>query len=843
MQFESFDINEFYTHLKSIIESQGSQRQQPVEQFQHKYPDKSDWIDALPQEVEPAIEIGFTPEIPQYKLIKLIGSGANGRVFLATDQSGQQCAVKIPNMWLNEDQLSRFYHEAKVLSRLSHPNIAQVKDFGDFMVADQKLPFLVMEYIPGVAIDQYVHNHSLLQDGVIELIKQVLVALQFAHHKSVIHRDIKPDNIIVKENGQPVLLDFGIATLGDDATQMLTQLTGTGDIVGTLAYMSPEQITGADKSDMRSDIYAMGVVIYQLLSGRLPISVDASQFFSAVHDIVHQTPPSLTTINHDIDDGLAAVVHHAMEKNVKQRYQSVSELINDLTAWLHHEPLSVSNLSSWYWLKQAARENKTLVTGVSLAVLGLETGLIFAVSFGLKEQQARALAERKAESNRQVVAFVNDLFINADPGQTLGETLTVKQVVQGSRYDIDQSLSPEPTVAAQIRLILGNVYQSLEMIPEAIQHYDKGLAQLKNHDNLYFQLSVQRVVALGRASLYQQQSNAIESLKNQFNRYLQQQPNNQEAKQLLNQLKLEEAGHFSVNNNPEKALTILNGLVESPYNSAQMKFAIKKNMGYIERGEGLFSQAEKRFEDLVKETNVSLGRLHPVTLDLQQELALTLRMQNRIKDALQLYEHVVAGMEKNYGDNSLPTLLARINQATAYMYGGQFEQADVMTEQLLPKMIEHVGSTHRYTVILRNIRAGALQNVGKLDAALALYQEALDLNRQSEIPDDYSHINFSHNMATIYKQKQNYEQTEAIYREIYPFCLESLGAEQPLCVIVADSYALALIKTGDIETARELLAFSNPALVKIFGENHPRVVNSNKTKALLPEATAPETHP
>jgi serine/threonine-protein kinase len=839
MQFESFDINEFYTHLKSIIESQGSLRQQLVEQFQHKYPDKSDWLDALPQGEESAIEIGFTPEIPQYKLIKLIGSGANGRVFLATDRSGQQCAVKIPNMWLNEDQLSRFYHEAKVLSRMSHPNIAQVKDFGDFMVADQKLPFLVMDYIPGIAIDQYVQNHNLSQADVIDLIIEVLEALQFAHHKSVIHRDIKPDNIIVKENGQPVLLDFGIATLGDDATQMLTQLTGTGDIVGTLAYMSPEQITGSDKSDLRSDIYAMGVVIYQLLSGRLPISVDASQFFSAVHDIVHQTPPSLTTINGDIDDGLAAVVHHAMEKNVKHRYQSVSELVKDLTAWLHHEPLSVSNLSSWYWLKQAARKNKALVTGASLAVLGLLTGLIFAVSFGLKEQQARALAERKAESNRQVVAFVNTLFLNANPGHTMGETLTVKQVLQGSRYDINHSLSSEPMVAAQIRLILGNAYESLDMINEAMQHYNKGIELVPKDDLLYFQLGAQQVVALGRASLSQKHIAAIDQYSRELNDYLKKGINEYEANQLINRLNIEKAGHYAVISQYEKALAILNQLLESPFNTTQMNIAIGKNIGYIERKKGQLQQAEKRFTSLVKDTTDSLGPLHPITLDLQQELALTLRMQNRIDEALSLYDQVVKGMEKSYGENSLSTLLAKINKATAFMYAGNFEQADSMTSSLLPAMIEQAGSSHRFTVILRNIRAGALQNVGKLDEALSLYQEAIDIDKQSAEPDEHNQINFAHNMATIYFKQQRYDQVNAIYHRIHPQCQKTLGADQPLCVIVADAFAAVAIELGHIEQAKGLLAYSNPALIKIFGENHPRVKSSNERKALLTEATAP----
>ncbi|GAA4826172.1 hypothetical protein GCM10011365_06950 [Marinicella pacifica] len=839
MQSEPFDINNFYSRLQAISHADATQRPVLIEEFIQHYPDKTEWLASLPDSQSPSLDASFVPEIPGYKLIKLIGRGANGRVFLATDQSGQQCAVKIPNMWLNDDQLSRFHHEVRVLSRLDHPNIARVKDFGEFVVTDQKLPFLVMDYISGTAIDEYIRQKALSHTAIVEMSISVLDALKYAHQKSVIHRDIKPDNILVNEQGQPILLDFGIATLGAEATQMLTQLTGTGDIVGTLGYMSPEQITGSDKSDLRSDIYAMGVVLYQLLSGRLPIKVEANQFFSAVHAIINQTPASLVSLDDKIDDGLAAIVHHALEKKPQQRYQSVSELMNDLTAWLNHEPLSVAHLSSWYWLKQAARKNKALVTGTALAFIGLLTGLVFAVSFGLKEQQARTYAEQKAESNRQVVAFVNDLFLNANPGHTLGETLTVKQVLQGSRYDINQSLSSEPLVAAQIRLILGNAYESLDMINEAIQHYDKGIEQAPKDELLYFQLGIQQVVALGRASRPQQQLANIDQYNRELNEYLKKGVNEYEANQLINRLEIEKAGHYAVISQHEKAMVILNQLLESPYNSTQMKIAIEKNMGYIERNTGQFQLAEKRFESLVTDTTGTLGSLHPVTLDLKQELALTLRMQNRIDEALTLYDQVVRGMEKNYGDNSISTLLAKINKATAFMYAGDFEQADIMTSSLLPAMIEQAGSSHRYTVILRNIRAGALQNVGKLDDALSLYQEAIDIDKNSVEPDVHNQINFAHNMATIYFKQKRYDQVNEIYERIHPKCQKDLGVDQPLCAIVADAYAAVAIELGHIEQAEELLAYSNPALIKIFGVDHPRVKSSNERKALMTEATAP----
>ncbi|MCX7545867.1 serine/threonine-protein kinase [Marinicella gelatinilytica] len=825
MQSAPFDVNDFYSHLKQISQTNGPQRQALVEQFQKKYPDKLDWLDAVPKDSEAAIEPGFMPEIPGYKLVKLIGRGANGRVFLATDQSGRQCAVKIPNMWLNDDQLSRFHHEVKVLSRLDHPNIAKVKDFGDFQVADQKLPFLVMDYIPGIAIDRYVQQQSLSATQIIDLSLQVLDALQYAHLKSVIHRDIKPDNIIVKEDGQPILLDFGIATLGDDATHMLTQLTGTGDIVGTLAYMSPEQITGSDKSDLRSDIYAMGVVIYQLLSGRLPIQVDAGQFFSAVHDIINQTPPSLATINRDIDDGLAAVVHHAMEKNAKQRYQSVSELLKDLSAWLNQEPLSVAHLSSWYWLKQAARKNKALVTGASLAFLGLLTGLVFAVSFGLKEQQARSLAEQKAESNRQVVQFINDLFVNADPTESLGEAITVKQVIQGAQYSVDKDLSDEPQVEAQIRLVLGNVFDAIELYPAALSQYQKGLDRLETKDQLYFEIATQKLITLASNTQFEQLMLSIEQLKAQLHNA---DLNEREINALNNKILFEEATFYTANGKMVEALAVINELQQQTDLDLNQQFAVNKYRAHIHRQMGEVHQAEKLFRSELEKAKTVFGESHPTTLSLIQELTLALQETNKIDEALELYDTLIEGMKQNYGENSASTFVAKMNKATTYMYAGDFAQADVMTAELLPKMIEHIGPMHQFTLTLRSIRGGVLDNTGQLDEALAMYQETLDLFLQSESKDNYTTLIIPHNMAIVYNKQSKYQKANEVYKTYRPQCEATLSLEHPLCIIMADSHADILIQLGEYKKAAELMAYSNPALIEKYGAEHYRVIESNK---------------
>jgi len=815
---------ELFSHLNAISNASDQKKADLIKSFKLKFPQELQWLEMIEEPSNQTISEQFLPEIKGYQVSKSIGSGANGTVYLATDSQNNAVAIKTPNIWLNDDQIARFIHEGKLLSRLVHPNIAQVLDVGEFSTPQGKMPYIVLEYINGINIDQYCKKHQLGAESIVKLFKNVLAAIQFSHQKRVIHRDIKPDNIIVDSNGVPKLLDFGIATLDAEATHAMTQLTKTGEIVGTLAYMSPEQISGSHDLDSRTDIYSCGVVLYELISGHLPFEVDARQFFSAVNKILHETPKNITAFNQQIDDSLAAVIHHAIEKKPDSRFQTAHDFLKDLTAWESGDPIQSQQLSKWYWIKQAAKKNKALVTGTALAFLGLVTGLVFAVSFALKEKEARTLADQKAESNRQVIQFINDLFVNADPTESLGETITVKQVIQGAQYSVNKDLANEPQVEAQIRLVLGNVFDAIEVYPSALAQYQKGLARLNNKEELYFELATQRIKTLASSSQYDQLMQATSQLKSELSKS---QLTESEVNAFNNKIMFQEATFYINNSQIDKALSLINQLKQQTDLDLSQQFAINKYRGYIHRDVGEFDLAEQLFRSELEKAKLSFGELHPVTLDLIQELALTLRQKNQIDDALVLYDQLILGLEKNYGENSLSILLAKINKATAYMYAGDFAKADEMTADLLPKMIKHVGSMHQYTLALRNIRGGALDNVGKWDEALALYQESLDLFLQSEVKDNFNIINIPHNMAVIYNKQKRINLAHETYQTYRPKCESMLTLENPLCIIMADSHADILIQLGEYQKAEELLAYSNPALIEKYGADHPRVAASN----------------
>jgi tetratricopeptide (TPR) repeat protein len=815
---------QIFDELNAITKADELEKQKLIAAFRQNHPNDLHWLEMLEDSTDKTVNEQFLPNIPGYQVSKTIGSGANGTVYLAHDSNQQQVAIKTPNIWLSDEQISRFKHEGQLLARLHHPNIAQVIDVGEFSSSQGKMPFMVLEYINGLSIDDFVTQQKLDTLQIVTLFNEVLSAVQFAHQKRVIHRDIKPENIIVDENGVPKLLDFGIATLAAEATVAMTQLTKTGEIVGTLAYMSPEQITGSDDIDSRTDVYSCGVVLYELISGKVPYEVDASQFFSAINKILNETPKNITSFNSTIDSSLAAVIHHAIEKQPNKRFQTAHDFLKDLAAWLTGDPIQSQQLSKWYWLKQAAKNNKALVTGTALAFMGLLTGLVFAVSFALKEQQARSLADQKAEANRQVVQFINDLFVNADPTKSLGENITVKQVIEGSEYSIDKDLSDDAAVEAQIRLVLGNVFDAIQNYPTAIAQYNKGLKRLGNHNELYFELASQKLTSLSSNTEFEALMKNAEALKMQLHQSNLEPQLNQ---QILNKIQLEQAAYYSANTQSDKALDILNQLKKQTDLDFSMQVAVDKNLGYIHRDQGELDQAETVFRKLLQQSQQQLGETHPVTLDLIQELALTLRHKNQLQDALDMYETLVMETEKNYGENSLSTLLAKINKATAHMYAGEFDKADEMTAGLLDKMIEHVGPMHQYTLSLRNIRGGALDNVGKWDEALALYEETLELFLQSDSKENFNVINIPHNMAVIYFKKQDYPKADQLYQEARPKCQAILTLDHPMCAIMADAHADVLIELGQLNLAESLLDYSNSKLIEKYGEDHPRVRSSN----------------
>ena len=264
----------------------------------------------------------------RYNIVSQLGKGSMGEVFLAHDPHiDRKVALKV----LQKDHLTskaivnRFIKEAKAIGRLSHPGIVGVYDVGK----DHGTIFIAMEFLEGRPLNEAVQSKKFDTPAILDLCSQVASALDYAHQRGIVHRDIKPSNLIVTENGQVKLTDFGIAHFEDAS---LTLKTRSGDILGTPAYMSPEQISGKGV-DKRSDLYSLGVILYELLTGHRPFTGNnLASLFKAITD--HKTTPPIKA-EPSIPRGLNAVILKAIEKDPGRRFQSGAEMVSALN---RHRP-------------------------------------------------------------------------------------------------------------------------------------------------------------------------------------------------------------------------------------------------------------------------------------------------------------------------------------------------------------------------------------------------------------------------------------------------------------------------------------------------------------------------
>jgi predicted Ser/Thr protein kinase len=314
------------------------------------------------------------PEIKGYQIHSKLGEGGMGVVWRAHQVStNRDVAVKVMSAraFGSEHAIARFEREVELAARLEHPNIARVYDSG----IHEKTYYYAMELIPGQHLDEYVQAHQLTHRQVFELMCAVCSGVQYAHQRGVIHRDLKPSNILVTEDGQPHILDFGLAKdILEEASQAMSV---DGDTMGTLAYMSPEQAAGrVPDVGTGSDIYSLGVILYHLLTGNLPHDVHSSRY-EVLKRIQEDEPVRPSKLNRHISRDLDAIVLKCLEKDSGRRYQSVGELAEDMRHWLGGLPVKARSINTWYVLgKLIARYRVAAVILCLLAVIILSTSFI-----------------------------------------------------------------------------------------------------------------------------------------------------------------------------------------------------------------------------------------------------------------------------------------------------------------------------------------------------------------------------------------------------------------------------------------------------------------------------------
>jgi len=432
--------------------------------------------------IEPTTDAHAPARIGRYEVLGIIASGGMGTVYEAVqDHPHRLVAIKVLRRGAASSKaMKRFRYEAEILGRLRHANIAQVYDAGSFDDGQGAQPYFAMELVKGRSLIEYVQTNGLEIRPRLELFAKVCDAVQYAHHKGVIHRDLKPDNILVDDFGEPKILDFGIARATDSDLQITTLRTDIGQLIGTIPYMSPEQVTGDPQElDMRSDVYSLGVVLYELMCGRLPHDLKDRSIPEAIRIIREVDPTPLSSINRVYRGDVETIVAKALAKEKTRRYQSAAELATDVRHYLNDEPIEARPASTFYQLRKFTRRNRALVGGVVVAFAALLLGTVAATWQAVVANRSETQAVMQAEIAEAVNDFLNqDLLAAAVPSVELGKGIDVlmRDVLDAAAKRIEDAsgvggrFQDKPLVEASIRQTLGVTYRRLGEFAAATGH-------------------------------------------------------------------------------------------------------------------------------------------------------------------------------------------------------------------------------------------------------------------------------------------------------------------------------------------------------------------------------------
>ncbi len=408
--------------------------------------------------------------IGRYRILRLIGEGGMGLVYEAEqDAPRRTVALKIVRAGLpSRKARERFERESEILGRLHHHGIAQIYDAGaaEMRRADgsaTRVPFFAMEKIDGATLLDHVEARPLDDRGRLDLLARICDAVHYGHEQGVIHRDLKPGNILIDASGEPKVIDFGVARATDSDVAITTLRTVGGQTLGTLAYMSPEQVTGDWRAvDRRSDVYALGVIGYELLSKRMPYDLTGLMLPEAVQTIRDVAPPRLSSIARACRGDIETIIGKSLAKEPSRRYQSALEMAQDIRRFLRDEPIVARPTTLRYQLGKLARRHKELVAGLILVGLILITAIVvisIQLSFALRQAD---LARTEARRAKAATEYLHDLLASANPGTVGGgRDVRVVDVLDRAGATLGESLRDQPALELQARWTLGEAYLGL----------------------------------------------------------------------------------------------------------------------------------------------------------------------------------------------------------------------------------------------------------------------------------------------------------------------------------------------------------------------------------------------
>ncbi len=818
-----------------------------------------------------------TATIGPYRIRRVIGEGGMGTVYEAEQQTPRRTvALKVIRAGFSSEQvLRRFELEAEALGRLQHPGIAQIHDAGTADTGFGPQPYFAMEFISGVPLTEYAkaQDPPSQMPGVtamielsgaarpqsvpavrhvkvrtrLELMAMVCDAVQHAHQRGIIHRDLKPGNILVDGTGQPKILDFGVARIVDAETQV-TRQTDIGQLVGTVAYMSPEQALGNSlELDCRSDVYSLGLILYELLAGKLPhdTNLPMQEMLRAIRE---DDPAPLSSINGSYRGDIQNIVAKALEKDKSRRYQSAGELAEDLRRHLTDQPIFARTPSAFYKISKFTRRHRVLVGATASVMLVLSVGIVASTLQAVRavraervalQQQQRALAAEKLARNGQeaaqrerraaeeernlalaaeavarsekiaalrekqradaeaasalaVTSFLrNDMLAQADiyrqnPGaKGLDKDITVRSALDLAAGRIDTRFANQPQVEAAIRETIGSTYHSLGVGEQAI-------------------LQTEKAASLYTASL------GAENPKTLHARF-------------LHAAFLYDVGKFADSERELTSVLAAQQKVLGKLHTETLMTLTNLGNNYLAQGKG--AQAEKVREEALEGFLKTEGPDGLNTLSAMENLAISYVMRGSFQRAEALAVQVHGTRRRILGAEH--PLVLQIMGTLAAIYGteGKLHESEKMHEEALALSRKLRGVEHSFTLVLMNNLAECRYDLGRYSEAEPLFLETLELRRKTLGASHPSTLSTMGHLADNYLLSGQYAKAEKLYLETIELRTAKLGPSHPSTIMAVSGLAWVRRMMGNYASAEELYGKAIAAHRTSPGVEHPYTLN------------------
>jgi len=751
----------------------------------------------LPRKTKP-------PLIGDFRVVRMIGAGGMGVVYEAEQQHPKRpVALKVirGDRCLDDTAVKLFQREAQVLARLKHPAIAAIYESGrtedgeHFFAMELVRGQTLADWLAGRPADQKLSSTEL--DLRLRVFRRICEGVAYAHQRGVVHRDLKPSNILIFEDessgsaqgaaGAPgvKILDFGLARITDTDVAATTLVTDAGTIRGTLSYMSPEQIRGnPDEIDMRTDIYSLGVVLYQLFTGDLPYDVIGKPMHEISRMICEESPKSLISAwkgGSRPDRDIETITFKALEKSATRRYQSVTALEEDIDRFLKNQPILARPASAAYQLRKMVQRHKVPFFSAA-AILLLLAGSVITLSI-----QANTIAHERDRANHEarnalaVTEFLVQLFAVADPAEARDRDITARELLDRGVGQMSDELEQQPEVRAMLSSVLGRVYLSLGLFDQAAPLLEEALVL---QGELYGKETAGSAEAAENLAVLYMETGDFEKAEPRLNEVLALQRrlhgdrSSEVAESLYHVAVLHlHRGEFQAAIPLfEEALATERELSGGPNEATA---SIINDLAYSASKLGRDDEAERLNREALAQRREILGDDHPSVAQSLNNLGQSLARRGDYEEAEQMIREAVALNRKIYGEHH-PELNATLSSfASVLRDSGKLVEAEQVLREIIEGDRTTFGDNHPVVAGDLTMLATVLERLGEPDAAESYYREALDIQRKVFTEDSWQIATTKNLLASSLISQGRHQEAEPLLVESFRIISDTFGEDHP----------------------------------------------------------------